>query len=133
MTTTHQHPSQEEKRRLRRQVRQTAQDVLDSDNINGGAEILAGYRQRYAQSSDNYLRFGLAVIFIEYLLSHCCVHQAKQVTYLLDEHLEYGSWQNSRLIMMSQLKMWRRFRDTKAEEACYVNWQAKNTTRHESH
>lgn len=128
----HPRPSVQEKRRLRRQVRQSAQGLLDSDNIASGAEVLADLRQRHGTSNDNYLRYGLAVIFMEHLMRHCCGHQSRKVAYLMDEHLaEFGGWKNSRILMMAQLAMWRRFRNSEAEESCFLVWQAKNTSRHD--
>jgi len=134
MTTTpqNQHPSSVEKRRLRRLVRQSAQSLLDGDQVEAGAEILAGYRQKYGSSGDHFLQYGLAMIFLTHLLDHCCVHQASRVAKLLTENIgDSGSWENSRSLVMHQMAMWRRFGDLEAEESCYVTWQAKNTSRHD--
>lgn len=115
MNPTHQHPTAVEKRRLRRQVRQSAQGLLDIDQVESSAKILAGLRQRYGNSGDD----GVAVVFLKHLVEHSCVHLYRQVGELVDQQIKStGSWTNQRQLRLSELAMYRRFKNTKAETVC---------------
>ena len=56
--------SSEEKRRLRRFAGAIIRSLINGDCILDGAQTLADYRQRFGQSTDHFLRFGLSELFL---------------------------------------------------------------------
>ena len=108
--------SVDEKRRLRREAIDRVRLLIETDNVQDGARVLEYYRWRYGKSSDHFLRYGLAELFLSDLLAKCCRHQRRQVSYLLDEHLSTaGSVEMQRILRQQELSMFRRFKDSDGE------------------
>ena len=119
--------SQDEKRRLRREAIDRARLLIDTDNVEDGARVLEYYRWKYGKSSDYFLRYGLAELFISDLFSQCCPHQARRVSHLIDEHLaECGSVEMERILRQTQLAMFRKYGDRDGEATCLRRLKALN-------
>lgn len=111
--------SQEERHRLRRQATGLAGTLVDCDTVADGAQVLAEYRERFGQSTDHFLKHGLAALFMSDLMRRCCPHQCRQVAYLLEEHLaECGSQAMEQILRQTELAMFRRFKDAAGEAKC---------------
>jgi hypothetical protein len=111
--------SVDERHRLRRQAVAVAGHLVNSDAVQEGATILNDYRRRFGQSDNNFLRFGLASLFMSNLMRRCCPHQCRQVSYLLDEHMSgSGSVAMEQILRQSELAMYRRVGDRDGEAKC---------------
>ena len=53
-----------DKKALRDEVARVARELIEADQIERGAEVLADYRKRFEHSPDDYLRRGILQMFI---------------------------------------------------------------------
>ncbi len=112
-------PIRTRKSRLARECLHTARKLIAHDRIDAGAEVLATYQQRFGDNPDGFLRHGLAVLLVLFLLRNCEQHQARHVSYLLDEHLSCcGSENNRRALRRAELEMYQRIGDLEGVAKC---------------
>jgi hypothetical protein len=108
-----------DKRALRDEAARIARELIERDQVERGAEVLADYRKRFGHNPDPYLRRGLGMMFVLDLVRDCRQHQARRVSYLIDEHLvECGSRSNQHALRERELLMYQRIRDAAGIAKC---------------
>ncbi|MGD0058649.1 MAG: hypothetical protein ABSD58_04445 [Verrucomicrobiia bacterium] len=108
-------PNSVDKRQLCWKVHQIAYQLIDTDEIEMAAEVLADYRKRFGRSGDGSLRFGLAVMFVLIQVRGCWSHQARRVGYIIDEHLDTcGSISNQHTLRQAELEMFNKSGDAES-------------------
>lgn len=104
---------------LREEAARIAHELIEADQVDRGAEVLADYQRRFGNNDDDYLKRGLAMMFILDLVRDCRANQCRRVGYLIDEHaVEFVTRSNLHALRERELMMYQKYGDASGIAKC---------------
>jgi hypothetical protein len=102
--------SREGRLHLLREARRVALELIANNDIESGAIVLVGFRQKHGQHYDAVVRGGVLCWFFIHLIRHCFSWQVLRVSKLLNDHFQMIEFpQNRRVLRKCERAAYRKY------------------------